>query len=76
MKMKRKQKKLCGATFIFIFLYGSINEYRNIGNKYETGYFQKQTWNEYGPITDKKWMIIGTKRPHESCSKTQASQLN
>jgi hypothetical protein len=26
--------------------------------------------------TDAKWMIIGTKRPPESCSKTQASQAN
>jgi hypothetical protein len=31
------------ATFVFIFLYGSINEYKNTGNKYENGYFQKQT---------------------------------
>jgi hypothetical protein len=76
MKTERKQTELCGATFVFIFLCGSRNEYRNIGNKYETGYFQKQTWNEYGANTDKKWMIIETKRPPESYSKTQANQLN
>jgi hypothetical protein len=33
--------KLSGATFIFIFLYGSRNEYKNTENKYKNGYFQK-----------------------------------
>jgi hypothetical protein len=35
--------ELSGATFVFIFLCGSRNEYGNTGNKYENGYFQKQT---------------------------------
>jgi hypothetical protein len=56
-----------------IFLCESRNEYRNIENKYKNGYFRKQKWNEYGTNTDEKRMIIGTKRPPESCSKTQAS---
>jgi hypothetical protein len=73
MKTERKQTKLSGATFVFIFLCGSRNEYRNTGNKYENGYFRKQKWNEYGTNTDEKRMIIGTKRPAESCSKIQAS---
>jgi hypothetical protein len=68
--------ELSGVIFVFIFLYGNRNKYRNTGNKYENGYFQKQTWNEYGANTDKKRMIIGIKRPPESCSKTQASQVN
>jgi hypothetical protein len=76
MKTERKRTELSGATFVFIFLCGSRNEYRNTGNKYENGYFQKQTWNEYGANTDEKQMIIRTKRPPESCSKTQASQVN
>jgi hypothetical protein len=76
MKTVRKWTELSGATFVFIFLCGSRNEYRNTENKYENGYFRKQTWNEYGANTDEKRMIIGTKRPPESCSKTQASQLN
>jgi hypothetical protein len=76
MKTERKRTELSGATLVFIFLCGSRNEYRNTGNKYENGYFQKQTWNEYGVNTDEKRMIIGTKRPPESCSKTQASQVN
>jgi hypothetical protein len=57
--------ELSGATFIFIFLCESRNEY---GVK--TGYFQKQKWNEYGTNMDEKRMIIGIKRPPESCSKT------
>jgi hypothetical protein len=68
--------KLSGVIFVFIFLYRSKNEYRNVGNKYENGYFRKQTWNEYGANTDEKRMIIGTKRQPESCSKTQACQVN
>jgi hypothetical protein len=68
--------ELSGATFVFIFLCGSRSEYRNTRNKYENRYFQKQTWNEYGVNTDEKRMIIGTKRPAESCNKTQASQVN
>jgi hypothetical protein len=68
--------ELSGAIFVFIFLCGSRNEYRNTGNEYENGYFRKQIWNEYGANTDGKRMIIGTKRPAESCSKTQASQVN
>jgi hypothetical protein len=59
-----------------MFLCGSRNEYRNTENKYENRYFRKQTWNEYGVNTDKKRMIIETKRPPESCSKTQGSQVN
>jgi hypothetical protein len=68
--------ELGGATFVFIFLYESINEYGNTGNKYENGYFRKQTWNEYSVNMNEKQMIIETKRPSESCNKTQASQLN
>jgi hypothetical protein len=68
--------ELSGATFVFIFLCRSSNEYRNTGNKYENRYFRKHTWNKYGVNTDEKRMIIGTKRPPESCSKTQASQVN
>jgi hypothetical protein len=43
MKMERKRTELSSAIFVFIFLCGSRNEYRNTGNKYENGYFQKQT---------------------------------
>jgi hypothetical protein len=68
--------EISGAIFVFIFLCGSRNEYRNSGNKYENRYFRKQIWNEYGVNMDEKRMIIGTKRPPESCSKTQASQVN
>jgi hypothetical protein len=73
MKTERKRVELSGAKFVFIFLCGSGNECRNTENKYENGYFRKQKWNEYGTNTDEKQMIIGTKRPPESCSKTQAS---
>jgi hypothetical protein len=73
MKTERKWRKLSGAIFVFKILSGSKNEYRNTKNKYENGYFRKQKWNEYGTDTDEKRMIIGTKRPPESCSKTQAS---
>jgi hypothetical protein len=76
MKTKRKRTKLSGATFVFIFSCGSRNEYRNTRNKYENGYFQKQTWNEYSVNMDEKRIIIGTKRLPESCSKTQESQVN
>jgi hypothetical protein len=76
MKMERKWSELGGATFVFIFLCGSKNEYRNTENKYENRYFRKQIWNEYDVNTDEKRMIIGTKRPPESCSKTQARQIN
>jgi hypothetical protein len=76
MKRKWKRTELSGATFVFIFLCGRRNEYRNTENKYKNGYFQKQTWNEYGANTDEKRMIIGTKRPPELCRKTQASQVN
>jgi hypothetical protein len=31
---------------------------------------------KYGANMDEKWMIIGTKRPPESCRKTQVSQVN
>jgi hypothetical protein len=55
--------ELSGATFVFIFLCGSRNEYRNTGNKYKNEYFWKQTWKEYSANTGKKNMIIGTKRP-------------
>jgi hypothetical protein len=76
MKMRRKWTELSGATFVFIFLCGNRNKYENTGNKYESRYFQKQTWNEYSANTDGKRMIIGTKRPPESCMITQASQVN
>jgi hypothetical protein len=69
MKTERKRTELSGATFVFIFLCGNRNEYRNTGNKYENGYFQKQTWKEYGTNTDKKRMIIGTKRPPNHATK-------
>jgi hypothetical protein len=42
MKTEWKRTELSGAIFVFIFLCGSRNEYRNTGNKYENGYFQKQ----------------------------------
>jgi hypothetical protein len=58
--------ELSGATFVFIFLCRSINEYRNTENKYENGYFRKQILNEYGVNTDEKRMIIGTKRPPDT----------
>jgi hypothetical protein len=70
MKTERKRTELSGATFVFIFLCGSRNEYRNTENKYENGYFRKQTWNKYSVNTDEKRMIIGTKRPPKSCRKT------
>jgi hypothetical protein len=73
---RAKRTELSGAIFVFIFLCGNRNEYRNTKNKYENRYFQKWTWNEYGVNTDEKRMIIGTKRPPKSCSKTQASQVN
>jgi hypothetical protein len=73
MKTERKRTELIGVIFVFIFLCESRNECRNTGNKYENGYFRKQKWNEYGMNMEEKRMIIGTKRPPESCSKTQAS---
>jgi hypothetical protein len=76
MKTERKRTELSDAIFVFIFLCRSRNEYRNTGNKYENGYFWKQTWNEYDANTDENRMIIRTKRPPESCSKIQASQVN
>jgi hypothetical protein len=76
MKTERKQTELSGATFVFIILYGNRNEYENTGNKYENRYFQKQIWNKYGANTDGKRMIVGTKRPLESCIITQSSQVN
>jgi hypothetical protein len=39
MKIERKQMKLSGAIFVFIFLCGSKNKYKNTENKYENGYF-------------------------------------
>jgi hypothetical protein len=68
--------ELSSVIFVFIFLYESRSEYRNTGNKYENGYFRKQTWNEYGMNTDEKRMIIETKISPESWSKTQAYQVN
>jgi hypothetical protein len=59
MKTERKRTELSGATFVFIFLCGSRNKYRNTRNKYENGYLRKQTWNKYGANTDEKRMIIG-----------------
>jgi hypothetical protein len=67
---------LSGAIFVFIFFCGSRNEYKNTENKYENRHFRKQVGNKYCVNTDKKQMIIRTKRPPESCSKTQASQVN
>jgi hypothetical protein len=74
MKMEQKQTELSAATFVFIFLYESMNKYGNIRNKYENRYFWKQIWNEYGMDADEKQMIVGTKRPPESCRKSQESQ--
>jgi hypothetical protein len=76
MKTERKQTELSAATFVFIFLCENRNEYKNTGNKYENKYFWKQIWNEYGADADEKQMIVGTKRPLESCRKTQESQAN
>jgi hypothetical protein len=76
MKTERKRTELSAATFVFIFLCGSKNKYGNTGYKYENRYFWKQIWNEYGADSDKKQMIVGTKRPLESCRKTQESQEN
>jgi hypothetical protein len=102
MKTEQKWMKLSGAIFVFIFVCGSRNEYKNIGNKYclrpiilfanidvsrhilviDTSVlaksnmdrreyeFRKQTWNKYGANTNKNRIIIGIKRPPESCSKT------
>jgi hypothetical protein len=39
MKMKRKRMELSGVIFVFIFLYGRRNEYRNTENKYKNEYF-------------------------------------
>jgi hypothetical protein len=44
------------ATFIFIFFWGSGNEYRNPINKY----CRKHIWNEYSADTDEKQMIAET----------------
>jgi hypothetical protein len=52
MKTERRWTELSGATFVFIFLCGSRNKYINTRNKYENGYFRKQTWNKYGANTD------------------------
>jgi hypothetical protein len=76
MKTERKWTELSAATFVFIFLCESRNKYENTGNKYENRYFQKQIWNEYGEDANEKQMIVGTKRPPESCRKTQESQEN
>jgi hypothetical protein len=56
MKTERKRTELSAATFVFIFLCGSRNEYENTGNKYENRYFWKQIWNENGADTDEKQM--------------------
>jgi hypothetical protein len=76
MKTERKRTELSAAIFVFIFLCESRNEYGNTGNKYKNRYFRKQIWNEYGADGDKKQIIVGTKRPPESCRKTQESQQN
>jgi hypothetical protein len=76
MKTEQKRTELSAAIFVFIFFYESRNEYENTGNKYENRYFRKQIWNEYGADADEKQMIVGTKRPLESCRKTQESQEN
>jgi hypothetical protein len=68
--------ELSTAIFVFIFLCGSRNKNGNTGNKYENRYFRKQIWNEHGADADEKQMIVGTKRPLESCRKTQESQEN
>jgi hypothetical protein len=36
---RAEQTELTGATFVFMFLYESRNEYRNTRNKYENEYF-------------------------------------
>jgi hypothetical protein len=59
MKTEQKRTELSAATFVFVFLCGSRNEYGNTGNKYENRYFRKQIWNEYGADTDEKQMIVG-----------------
>jgi hypothetical protein len=41
MKTEQKRTELSGAIFVFIFLCGSRNEYKNTENKYENEYFQK-----------------------------------
>jgi hypothetical protein len=60
----------------FHILCESRNEYGITRNKYENRYIRKQIWNEYGANADEKQMIVGTKRPAESCRKTQKSQEN
>jgi hypothetical protein len=76
MKTERKQTELSTATFVFIFLCENRNEYENTRNKYENRYFRKHIWNEYGADADENQMIVRTKRPLESCRKTQESQAN
>jgi hypothetical protein len=59
--------KLSGTIFIFIFICKSINKYRTPETK---------IWNEDDIDMDEKWMIIATKRPLESCRKTQENKVN
>jgi hypothetical protein len=37
--LPHSERSLSGVIFVFIFLCGSRNEYRNIKNKYENEYF-------------------------------------
>jgi hypothetical protein len=76
MKTEQKRTKLTGATFVFIFFYESENEYRNLKNKYETTYYQKQIQTEYSTDTDEKRMITKNKRLLESCRKLMKFQVN
>jgi hypothetical protein len=73
MKTERKRTELSAATFVFIFLCGSRNEYGNTGNKYENRYFRKQIWNEYGADADEKQMIIGTKGVFGWCHQVECN---
>jgi hypothetical protein len=53
----------------FHIFYGSENEYRKSGNKYETRYCRKQIHTEYVTDTEEKWMITGNKGLLESSRK-------
>jgi hypothetical protein len=54
MKTERKQLKLSGVTFVFIFFHKSENKYRNFKNKYRNRYGLEQMLAKYGVDTERK----------------------